>query len=229
MGSSIILLKCILTALSLRDTILTLLSLGGIEMSGKPYHHGNLRISLIEAGIDLINREGAKRFSLRKVCALCGVSQTAPYSHFQNKEDLWKAMQVYVTEQFMEVLENAIKSCKNQNDPSALIQMGKSYVIFFINNPQYFLFLFSQPCMEINLSMDADGTKNFPPFELFKTIVLRVFGGAGMPKEKIEDTIISLWATVHGLASIATMKNVHYDKTWETKIEDIISNRTYSF
>ena len=34
---------------------------------------------------------------------------------------------------------------------------------------------------------------------------------------KMQDTIISLWATVHGLASIATMKNVHYDKDWETK------------
>jgi len=198
-------------------------------MSNKPYHHGNLRISLIEAGIKLINQEGAKKLSLRKVCALCGVSQTAPYSHFQSKEDLWKAMQDYVIEQFMEVLENAITSCSNQNDPSVLIQMGKSYVIFFINNPQYFQFLFSQPCMEINLSMDVNGTKNFPPFELFKTIVFRVFGVTGMPKEKIEDTIISLWATVHGLASIATMKNVHYDKAWETKIEDIIWNRPYLF
>jgi AcrR family transcriptional regulator len=161
-------------------------------MSNKPYHHGNLRNSLIEAGIELINQEGAKQLSLRKVSALCGVSQTALYSHFQSKEDLLKAMQDYVTEQFMEVLENAIKSCPNQNEPSMLIQMGKSYVMFFINNPPYFPFLFSQASMEINLSLDGDGTKNFPPFELLKTIVFRIFGETGMPKEKMEDTIISL-------------------------------------
>jgi hypothetical protein len=47
----------------------------------------------------------------------------------------------------------------------------------------------------------------------------------GMAEEKMEDAIISLWATVHGLASIATMKNVHYDKNWEEKIEDIIWNK----
>jgi hypothetical protein len=103
--------------------------------------------------------------------------------------------------------------------------MGKSYVMFFIKNPQYFPFLFSQPCMEIDLSLDGDAEKNFPPFELFKKIVFRMFGETEMPREKIEDVIISLWATVHGLASIATMKNVHYDKKWETKIEDIIWNR----
>ena len=194
-------------------------------MSNKSYHHGDLRNSLIEAGIELINQEGAKQLSLRKVSALCGVSQAAPYSHFQNKEDLLKAMQEYVTEQFMEVLKNTIKSSSNQSDPSVLIQMGKSYVMFFINNPQYFHFLFSQPCMEINLSLDGDGTKNFPPFELLKTIAFRILGEHEMPKEKMEDTIISLWATVHGLASIATMKNVHYDKEWETKIEDIIWNK----
>lgn len=193
-------------------------------MSNKPYHHGDLRNSLIEAGIELINEKGIEQFSLRKVSALCGVSQAAPYSHFQSKENLLEAMQDYVTEQFMEVLENAIKSCPNQKDPRVILEIGKSYVMFFINNPQYFPFLFSQPCMEVELSLDADGKKNFPPFELLKATVFRVFGESGMSKEKIEDTIISLWATVHGLASIATMKNVHYDKDWETKIEDIIWN-----
>jgi len=194
-------------------------------MPNKPYHHGNLRNSLIEAGIELINQEGAKQLSLRKVCALCGVSQTAPYSYFQSKEDLLEAMQEYVTEQLMGVVKNAIKSCPDQNEPIVLVQIGKSYIMFFVNNPQYFPFLFSQTCTEINLSLDYDGTKSFPPFELFKTIVFRIFGKTGMPKEKMEDTIISLWATVHGLASIATMKNVHYNKDWETKIEDIIWNK----
>ena len=163
-------------------------------MSNKPYHHGNLRNSLIEAGIELINQEGVKHISLRKVSALCGVSQTALYSHFQSKEDLLEAMQDYVTEQLMVAIENAIKSCSNKNEPKVLIQMGKSYVMFFINSPQYFSFLFSHPCMEINLSLDGDGTRNFPPFELLKTIVFRIFGETGMEKEKMEDTIISLWA-----------------------------------
>ena len=194
-------------------------------MTDKSYHHGNLRNSLIEAGIELINQEGTKQFSLRKVAALCGVSHAAPYSHFKNKEELLKAMQDYVREQLMEVLNNTIQSYTNFNDQYLLILMGKSYVMFFIKNPQYFPFLCSQPCMEINLSMDDDGTNNFPPFELFKTTSLRVLREMGLPEEKLKDAIISMWATVHGLASIATMQNVHYDEDWETKIEDIIWNK----
>ncbi|MCX7747225.1 MAG: TetR/AcrR family transcriptional regulator [Clostridia bacterium] len=179
----------------------------------------------MEAGIELINREGAKQLSLRKVAALCGVSQAAPYSHFQSKEDLLEAMRNYVTERFMEVLVNSVQSFRDQNDPKRLIQMGKSYVMFFIENPQYFSFLFSQHGVEVNLSLHDDGTKNFPPFQLMKTIAIPILGELGVPEERMEDSIISMWATVHGLASIATMKNVHYDKAWETKIEDIIWNK----
>jgi len=194
-------------------------------MSDKPYHHGNLRNSLIEAGIELINQEGSKQFSLRKVATLCGVSHAAPYSHFQSKEELLKAMQDYVSEQLMEVLENTIQESTDPNNSYLLIQMGKSYVMFFIKNPQYFPFLCSQSFMKINLSMNDDGTKNFPPFELFKTTAFHVLREAGFPEEKLKDAIIAMFATVHGLASIATMQNVHFDEDWEKKIEDIIWNK----
>lgn len=192
-------------------------------MINKPYHHGDLRNSLIEAGIELINQEGIKNLSLRKVAALCGASHAAPYSHFKNKEELLKAMQDHVTEQLMEALENTIQSYTKSNDSNLLIKVGKSYVMFFIHNPQYFPFL--QPCMKVNLSMVDDGTKNFPPFELFKTIALPGLRELKIPEEKRKDAIISMWATVHGLASIATMKNVYYDEDWEKKIEDIIWNK----
>jgi len=188
------------------------------------YHHGDLRNSLIEAGIELINQGGEGQLSLRKTAALCGVSQAAPYSHFKNKEELLNAMRDYVTDRFMEVLENALRSFPDPKNPELLIRTGKSYVLFFIQNPQYFPFLFSHHCMEVFLTLDEKGNNNFPPFELLKTAAVPILGDLGMTKEKMEDAIISMWATVHGLAAIATMKHVHYDKDWETKIEDIISN-----
>ena len=193
-------------------------------MTDNAYHHGDLRSCLIKAGIELINQVGEQQFSLRKVCALCSVSQAAPYSHFKNKEDLLTAMQDHVIQQFMDVLQNAILSCPDQNDPNVIIQMGRSYVLFFIENPQYFEFLFSHSNMDVNLSIDEGGYSNFPPLELLKAVAVPILGKQ-LSKEKMEDTIISLWATVHGLASIATMKNIHYEKRWEDKITDIIWNR----
>lgn len=192
----------------------------------RPYHHGNLKNALLESGIELINQEGEKQFSLRKVAALCGVSHAAPYSHFQNKEDLLEAMQAHVTTQFTEALESAIRTVPNPDDPERLIQIGKSYVLFFLHHPHYFPFLFSQPCMEIDLSMNGDGERNFPPFRLFQTTAQRILGKMGMPEQRVKDAIISMWALVHGLASIVTMKHVHYDQNWEAKIEDFIRNNS---
>ena len=188
-----------------------------------PYHHGNLRNTLINAGIQLINQEGEKAFSLRRVCALCGVSQAAPYSHFANKEDLLEAMKAHVIEAFTLALTAAAAAVEDQGSPRVLIEIGKAYVLFFLRRPEYFTFLFSQARFEVNLSFSADSAHSFPPFELMKGHMRRIL--AGTPPERLEDMIIAMWATVHGLASIATMKNVRYDKDWESKIEDIIWNK----
>lgn len=191
----------------------------------KKYHHGNLRNMLIEAGIELINQEGENHFSLRKVASLCGVSEAAPYSHFKNKEDLFEAMQDHIQQELMKVLRNTIESASDPDSTYLLIQIGKAYIMFFIDHPQYFSFLCAHTHMEINLSMDIDETKNFPPFELFKSISFRILRKNGFPEEKLLDIIISMFATVHGLASIATMPNVHYGDNWEEKIENIIWNK----
>lgn len=185
------------------------------------YHHGNLKKCLIEAGIELINTEGEKHFSLRRVATMCEVSNAAPYSHFKSKEELLEAMRNYVTEQFTEELNNSIKG-EDLDEPYTLVKMGKSYIMFFIKNPQYFEFLFSQSCIRVNLNMNDDEKGNFPPFELLKEMHFRILRKNGLSDDKIKDAVISAWASVHGLAAIATMKGVSYDKNWESKIEDII-------
>ncbi len=106
------------------------------------YHHGNLRQALIEAGIKIINDIGEDALSLRKVAAACGVSHAAPYAHFKDKTELIDAIKASVTEQFMKELEAAVSAAP---DPEkAIINMGKSYVSFFLKNPDYYKFLFGR-------------------------------------------------------------------------------------
>lgn len=194
-------------------------------MANRTYHHGNLRESLIEAGIELINQGGIQHLSLRKTAALCGVSQAAPYTHFNSKEDMLEAMRAYVLELFMGELERAAENPLVNGGAELLVELGKRYVLFFTEHPQYFSFLFSHHCMEINLDFNGDDTNNFPPYRFFKTHAVPVMERMGMTPEKIEDGIIAMWAMVHGLAAIATMRYVHYSKDWSDKIEDILLSR----
>lgn len=193
-------------------------------MENKTYHHGDLKRALIETGIKLINEKGESGFSLRKVAALCGVSNAAPYAHFKNKEELLSAMKKHVTEEFMNVLQEAIKAYPC--DRNLITQMGKAYVMFFIRNPHYFSFLFSQAEIVVDLNTDADMEKNYPPFALFQKTVLQVMRNSDASLKQAGNFIIALWALVHGLASIATMENVLFCDDWENKIEAIMKSLT---
>ena len=105
------------------------------------YHHGNLRNELIEKAIDIVNNEGEQALSIRKVAGACGVTYAAPYAHFKNKEDLLTAIQEHITEQFATLLENTLFEYKKSKE--LLLYLGNTYVNFFLDNPNYFSFLYS--------------------------------------------------------------------------------------
>lgn len=185
------------------------------------YHHGNLRKELIEAGIKMVQQVGIEKLSLRKLAAQCGVSEAAPYSHFANKEELLKAMQEYVTELLMRCLKEAVEHTDNPNSPTAILNMGKAYVLFFMDNPEYYSFLFMQQCVKIDLSMN-ENFKNFPPFQFYKDKVYEVYRKEGFSEERIKYGIIAMWAKVHGIAAITSMKYVTKDFEWEEVLDQIL-------
>lgn len=194
-------------------------------MDRESYHHKNLKNDLIEKGIELVNEYGMSQVSLRKVAQACNASHAAPYSHFSNKEELFASMQSYITDQFTNVLENTISAYKGKSD--FLLQFGKAYISFFIDRPHYFTFLFQQGNMRVDLDIDCFDTNSYKPFLIYKEQVLLLLAHSPMSREKKEDYIIALFAYIHGLTALATMKNVNYSKTWESKLEDLI--KTFSF
>ena len=185
------------------------------------YHHKNLKSDLIEAGIDLVAKEGLDGFSLRKVAGLCGVSHAAPYSHFGNKDVLLEEMQNYVSDNFSAQLEGTIAQCQNKD--SLLMELGKAYLNFFTAHPNYFAFLFGKSNIALDLTEGADPQKNYKPFAIFKSAAEQVLAQKNCPKEKWNDVTISLWAFVHGITSLATMPGVKSACNWEEKLPDFLN------
>ena len=189
-------------------------------MEKNGYHHGDLRRSLIETGIELISQEGEENISLRKVAAKCGVSNAAPYAHFKNKDEFIMAIQQYVMDLFTTSLEET--ATKYENTSEILPMLGKTYVMFFYNNPLYYDFLFSRKNIKIMLSMDSNGETENQPLEILKNAAMKTLSRTNMTTKMIQDKTIAMWALVHGLANIVTMPNVEYDDNWESRIEEII-------
>lgn len=191
-------------------------------MKEKPYHHGNLRRALIEMGIEFIKQEGEEALSLRKIAEMCGVSNAAPYAHFKTKDEFIIAMQQYVMDLFSAALEKTVMEYKDS--PSLLPMLGKTYVMFFYQNPFYYEFLFSRKNISIKLSLENADTDENAPFAILQKTAAFVFRKVKLPEKVIQDKIIAMWALVHGLAAIVTMPNIEYDDNWETRIEEIIKS-----
>ena len=195
--------------------------------SNLPYHRKDLKNLLIEKGIEIVNTEGLQSFSLRKAAAACKVSHAAPYSHFHNKEELLNAMQLHITKRFSKALETAIS--ENKDTAGLLKNLGIAYVSFFIENPAYFQFLYSKSDIKVDLTLSIPDEENYSPYILYKNNVLSLLKQNKYPKEKQNDILITIWAFIHGLTALATMKNVYYDKNWKEKIIDFMDLLELSF
>lgn len=101
------------------------------------------------------------------------------------------------------------------------MNMGKAYVLFFIQYPEQYTFLFSQPCTKINLSTNGS-EDDFLPFRYYKEKAYSIYRNEGFSEERIKYGMIAMWAKVHGIAAIASMKYVKKDFEWEEILEKVL-------
>lgn len=57
-----------------------------------PYHHGNLKEALIDAGLEILDEKGLAGLTLRACATRAGASHTAPKNHFENLAGLQTAI-----------------------------------------------------------------------------------------------------------------------------------------
>ena len=192
-------------------------------MSDK-YHHGDLRNALIEEGIKMINTGGEDSLSMRKLAEKCSVSMAAPYAHFKNKEEMINAIKNYVTDSFTLYLEKAVNKTQSEDIEVKIIALGKAYVTFFINNPEYFTFLFSRGYIHENLDFSHSDKNDFKPFVILKNLCTQYFQEKkpALSDYEKELEIIRIWASVQGITSIIFMKNVKWSRSWKKEIENLL-------
>ena len=79
----------------------------------RPYHHGNLPNALRAAARAILDEDGPDVVGLRETARRVGVSPTAAYRHFANKEDLLASV---AAEGFRE-LAAAMETGATESDP----------------------------------------------------------------------------------------------------------------
>lgn len=171
-----------------------------MAMQRDSYHHGDLRQALINAALELVTDQDVRSLSLREVARRVGVSHTAPYRHFADKD----ALLATVAEEGFETLSCSLQAGTQQQTDDPLKQLeaaGVAYVRYAIEHPSHYRVMFG--AYEVNkqtyLSL-ADASKQ-ALMVLVNVIVEGQKAGvvrSGEPRQLAQ----AAWALVHGLAML---------------------------
>ena len=190
-------------------------------MPSKKYHHGDLKNTLIKAGVEILAKEGVSGLSLRKVAQRAGVSHSAPYAHFPDKQSLIAAISTEGFTQLYTELEAAI-SPYSKNPRKQLLEGVKAYVRFAEENTDTFKIMFSGV---------LEKEKDYPSFveissKTFKLVVgvVQACQNAGiLPTAPADLMAVSVWGQVHGILSLALEGQVSHSVLDKHDIQDIVS------
>ena len=163
-----------------------------IENAERRYHHGDLRAALVAEGLRLLAASDAEHLSMREIARNVGVSATAVYRHFPDKQALLRSL----------AHEGGVRLAAEQKAAMAAAGGGKpgfdatgaTYVRFALANPALFRVMLAETRgFSDKATVGGEGLK------------MLLENSAALSPPDADDAqrralAIQSWATVHGLA-----------------------------
>ena len=173
------------------------------QKQNKPsYHHGDLRITLLNAANVLLKETGIEGLSLRKLADKVGVSRTAPYHHFKDKNQLLCAIAEKGFVQWQQDAANIF----NQTELSPkekYRQFFHGYISYAADNPELYDLMFGRTIWKQNSATSELRNAAYPSFHHQVKMTKKWQEQGLMPSG--EDTLrLSqvTWGTMHGIARL---------------------------
>jgi AcrR family transcriptional regulator len=167
----------------------------------KRYHHGNLREALLDTAIEQLHEGGVENLSLRALARAVGVSQAAPYRHFEDKSELLAAMATNGYRNLLHALRetgDAAGDCPREQ----LFAFAYAYVDYAANNPQLFKLMFG-PAVQPTSKYPELRKASRDTLQLVQDIIQR-----GLDRDIFRDVegvaymANVAWASIYGLSTL---------------------------
>jgi AcrR family transcriptional regulator len=161
----------------------------------KSYHHGNLKQELIDCACKLCERDGYTKLSIRSLAKESGVSQTAPYRHFETKETLYASV---ATEGFKKLSKACHIDADKKITKKHLVEIAYKYIDFGLKNANTYDLMFGTAVgnfAEYPKLLESANTT-------YENMRLSFSKLASDSDEVIAFKCITLWSMVHGLVGI---------------------------
>ena len=164
------------------------------------YHHGNLESALVSAAIALVRKYGPDQLSLRAVSAEIGVSPSAGYHHFRDKDALVSAIGNVLFDRLATMQEKAIAKVKGTGAAAAIKRfedMGNAYFAWATSEPNLYRLMFGGYC-EMNMEEQDSKAWNLLREALDELVTYGV-----IDKSARNGGEVIVWSAVHGASSLA--------------------------
>lgn len=176
----------------------------------RPYHHGNLRSALVEAGYALAVEDGPDALTLRGVTRRAGVSPTAAYRHFTDLDQLRTAVGIRALQALAATIEehqSAVTALAGLSRRRELLEaVGTGYIAFALDHPHVFrVGLFGLLGMQHAELPEGAGLTGRTPFQLLTDALTGLADVGALERDAVSSAAIHCWSSVHGFASLAIL------------------------
>ncbi|NHC13714.1 TetR/AcrR family transcriptional regulator [Motilibacter deserti] len=161
----------------------------------RPYHHGRLREALLEGALELARDGGPGAVGVREVARRAGVSPTAAYRHFADRDGLLGAVRDAAMGRLADRMRVEIAGA-DRSPAGAFRATGAAYVRFALEEPGLFRAAFA-PCP----APPQGGPEDNPYALLGAALDALVQAGELSPDARLGAEDVA-WACVHGVAQL---------------------------
>jgi AcrR family transcriptional regulator len=175
----------------------------------KPYHHGALHSALVEASIALAREGGPDRVILREAARAAGVSHSAAYRHFADREALLAEVSSFARNELAAEMRRRVNRAK---DPRRRLRaVGTAYIDFALTEPGLFRTAFtSHPATSRDTEDDRPPGREDPshstaiadPFDVLGQVLDEAQAAGLLDPRRRPGAEIAAWSAVHGLAGL---------------------------
>lgn len=188
--------------------------------SAKRYHHGALRQALMDAAMAAVEQDGAEKVSLRNLARSLGVSATAPYRHFTDRDSLLTAVAARGFEEFADSLEDS--AAGDQSPSHGLMAMGRTYLDLALKRPNLYRLMFTYPLSGDNPEEPTRLEHADRASAVLDRVVEWHFKNLGRPEVTKEAVALAAWSGVHGLALLLMDNRIELTKSEGFNVDALI-------
>jgi AcrR family transcriptional regulator len=173
-----------------------------MSLARSTYHHGDLRDALVSAGLGLARGGGPDAVGVREVTRQVGVSPSAAYRHFEDRQALLDAVSAAAQGLAADRMERELLSTP-ATARDRLRAVGAGYLAFAREEPGLFRVAFTVPHdLSEAVAPDKAGASGRTPFELLSLALDELVEAGMLPASRRPGAELHAWSAVHGLGML---------------------------